>query len=177
MLGGIVSQKQSRKWTLPIIITIYFFCSKKNPQSPVKSFNGIWLVIVSVSYFDIDVHALQHRFQKIIINSDPWSIRIVWGAPYKLIQLPMMAVETVLADLSGRATAQTYLLNWSSIVKIYLFLLTDKDMGPTRSMHNTSLTFFAWSLYGSTSLRFICSLCKQPAHSVTKIDVSFLQPG
>ena len=51
-----------------------------------------------------------------------------------------------------------------------------KDMGPTRSMHKTSLTFFVRSSCGTTSLRFIFSLCKQPAHSVTKIDVSFLQP-
>ena len=68
-------------------------------------------------------------------------------------------------------------LNRSSIVKIYLFLLIDNVSGPMRSRHKMSLTFFAHSSKGLTFFKFTSSLCRQPAHSVTKRLVSFLHPG
>ena len=143
-----------------------------------KSFNGVSVMIVTKANLDIYITlAIRRFFNKALSNSFPWSILIVAGAPYRLIQLVMIPFTNDRADLSGRGTAATNLENWSSIDKIYLFLLLDIVIGPTRSMHTTLMTLILLPSCGSTCLRFTSSLCRHPGHSVTKIAVSARQSG
>lgn len=112
------------------------FCSQKCPQSSVKSFYRIWLMIVTCTNFNLYIQQSHHKNNWIVTK-----FKSLITPNHRLILCFIIVVRTVLADLSRKGTAESFLENLSMCVKIYL-LFTDNVKG-TRSMHKRSLTFLA----------------------------------